>query len=61
MKKTPKGFKAVASSIAKKGGYSEKSADAILASSSRKASPAAKKTNPALKKVAMPKKSLKGK
>ena len=45
------GFKAVASSIAAKSGVSKKSAGAILASSSRKASPAAKKANPALKKV----------
>ena len=49
-KKHP-GFKAVQTSIAKKGGYSIKAAGAILASASRKASPAAKKTNPRLKKV----------
>jgi len=49
-KKHP-GFKAVQTSIAKKGGYSMEAAGAILASSSRKASPAAKKANPRLKKV----------
>lgn len=45
------GFKKVSASIAKKEGVSEKRADAILAASSRKASPAAKKANPALKRV----------
>lgn len=45
------GFKAAASSIAKKEGVSKKAAGAILASSTRKASPAAKKSNPNLKKV----------
>lgn len=49
-KKHP-GFKAAAAQIAKKGGYSAKTASAILAASSRKASPTAKKKNPALKKV----------
>lgn len=47
----PKGFKKVASEIAKKEGVSKKSASAILASSSRKASTAAKAKNPNLKKV----------
>ena len=55
MAKKP-GFTKVASKIAKKEGVSKKSADAILASSSRKASPAAKKANPALKKVLQKKK-----
>lgn len=50
MKKHP-GFKAVQNSIAKKGGVSKKSAGAILASATRKASPAAKAKNPKLKKV----------
>jgi len=50
MKKHP-GFKAVQKSIAKKQGVSMESAGAILASGSRKASPAAKKANPNLKKV----------
>lgn len=45
------GFKAVQSQIAKKGGYSKEAAGAILAARSRAASPAAKKANPALKKV----------
>ena len=45
------GFKAVAASIAKKGGYSAKTAAAILASKTRKASPAAKRANPRLKRV----------
>ena len=51
MKKTHPGFKAVQKKIAKKQGVSMESAGAILASSSRKASPAAKKKNPNLKKV----------
>ena len=50
MKKNP-GFKAVQNSIAKKQGISKKSAGAILASATRKSSPAAKKANPNLKKV----------
>jgi hypothetical protein len=54
-KKHP-GFKAVQSKIAAKEGVSEKAAGAILASSTRKASPAAKKANPNLKKVATKKK-----
>jgi hypothetical protein len=45
------GFKAAQKQIAKKGGYSMESAGAILASASRKASAAAKKKNPNLKKV----------
>jgi hypothetical protein len=45
------GFKTAQKSIAKKSDVSMKSAGAILASSSRKASPAAKKKNPNLKKV----------
>lgn len=45
------GFKAAQASIAKKGGYSSKAAGAILAASTRKASPAAKRKNPALKRV----------
>ena len=45
------GFAAAAKNIAKKQGVSKESASAILASSTRKASPAAKKTNPNLKKV----------
>src|SRR5215471_19807684 len=45
------GFKAVQSKIAEKEGVSEDRAGAILASSSRHASPAAKKANPRLNKV----------
>jgi hypothetical protein len=45
------GFQEVASSISKKEGVSAKAAAAILASRTRAASPAAKKANPALKKV----------
>ncbi len=45
------GFKKVQGQIAKKEGVSKKVAGAILAASTRRASPAAKKKNPALKKV----------
>jgi len=45
------GFKAVAAKIAKSEGIPVKNASAILASSSRKASPAAKAKNPKLNKV----------
>lgn len=45
------GFKAVASSISKKEGVSKERAGAILAAATRKASPAAKKANPRLRKV----------
>lgn len=54
MHPTPKkhmGFKAAASSISRKEGVSPKAAAAILAASTRRASPAAKRANPALKKV----------
>jgi len=50
MKRHP-GFKAVQKQIAKKSGVSMESAGAILAVASRKASPAAKKKNSALKRV----------
>lgn len=50
MKKHP-GFKAIAEKISAKEGVSKARASAILAASSRKASPAAKKSNPALKRV----------
>lgn len=46
------GFKNVQASIAKKSGVSKKAAGAILASATRKASPAAKRANPRLKRVA---------
>lgn len=45
------GFKAVQAKIAKKQGVSKQAAGAILASATRKASAAAKKANPRLKKV----------
>lgn len=51
MTKGHPGFKAVQSKIAAKEGVSMKRAGAILASSSRKASPAAKRKNPNLKRV----------
>ena len=44
-------FKTVQNKIAKQSGVSQKAAGAILAASTRKASPAAKRKNPALKKV----------
>lgn len=52
-KKAHPGFAKVANSIAKKEDVSKKAAGAILASATRKASPAAKKANPALKSVKM--------
>lgn len=45
------GFESVAKKIAAKEGLSEDRASAILASQTRKASPAAKKKNPRLKRV----------
>lgn len=45
------GFKAAQANIAKKEGIPAKNAGAILASATRKASPAAKKANPNLAKV----------
>jgi hypothetical protein len=50
MKKHP-GFKSAQKSIAKKQDVSMKAAGAILASGARKASPAAIKANPRLKKI----------
>lgn len=47
-----RGFANNAAKIAKRQGISKKRASAILASSTRKASPAAKRKNPRLKKVA---------
>ena len=49
------GFEAVAAQIAKKQGVSLERARAILAARTRKASPAAKRRNPRLKRVRMPK------
>lgn len=51
MSKKHPGFKAVAASISSKEGVSPKSAGAILASATRKASPAAKAANPRLNRV----------
>jgi hypothetical protein len=51
VKKAHPGFKAVAAGIAKKQGISKEGAAAILASSARKASKAAVKANPRLKKI----------
>ena len=45
------GFKSVQNKIAKKQGVSKKQAGAILASSTRNASAAAKRNNPRLKRV----------
>jgi hypothetical protein len=45
------GFKKVAAKIARKQGVSIKTADKELAASTRRASPAAKKKNPRLKRV----------
>lgn len=44
-------FKSVQNKIARKDGVSKKSAGAILANTSRNASPAAKRKNPKLKRV----------
>ncbi len=49
------GFQAAAKQVAAKSGVSPQAARAILASSARKASPAAKRANPNLKQV-LPKK-----
>lgn len=54
------GFKAVQAKIAAKEGVSSTAAGAILASSTRKASPAAKRKNPNLKKVKTAKKPFFG-
>lgn len=51
MSKAHPGFKAVQAKIAAKEGISKERAGAILANSTRHASPAAKKANPNLKKV----------
>ena len=51
MSKTHPGFQNAAKQISKKEGLSFDRAKAILASATRKASPAAKKANPNLKRV----------
>jgi hypothetical protein len=53
------GFKAAASSVAKKKGIPVKQANKIIAAGARKASPAAKKANPNLMKVSGVKKAAK--
>ena len=58
MKKAHAGFKAVAKKIAAKQGVSKESAVAILAAGARKASKAAVKANPNLKKVSGMKKKM---
>lgn len=54
MKKKHPGFAKVQSSIMKKEGVSKERAGAMLAASTRRASPEAKKKNPDLKHVKMP-------
>lgn len=51
VEKKHRGFKEVQKEISKKSGVSMEAAGAILASSARNASPAAKRANPSLKKV----------
>lgn len=51
MVKSHPGFKNVQSKIASKEGVSKNAAGAILAASTRRASPSAKKANPRLKNV----------
>ena len=46
-----RGFKAVQNEIARKEGVSKERAGAILAASTRRASPAAKRANPRLRRV----------
>ena len=58
MKKAHPGFKAVAEKIAAKQGVSKERAGAILAASARKASKAAVKANPRLKRVTGVKKGM---
>lgn len=54
--KKGEGFGKASANIARREGISPARADAILASSTRKASPKAKRANPNLKKVPMKKK-----
>lgn len=51
MAKAHPGFKSVQSKIARREGVSKERAGAMLAASNRRASPAAKKANPRLKRV----------
>jgi len=50
-KKKVRGFKANQAAIARRQGISKKRAGAILAAATRRASPAAKRKNPRLKRV----------
>jgi hypothetical protein len=54
------GFPAAAASVQKRSGVGKQAANAMVAAASRKASPAAKRANPNLKKVAAPKKAARG-
>ena len=56
MSKKHPGFAKAAANIARKEGVSKEAASAILASSTRKASPAARKANPRLNRVPKAKK-----
>jgi hypothetical protein len=58
MKKAHPGFKAVQKKVAAKQGVSMERAGAIVAAGARKASPAAVKANPNLKKVSGMKKKM---
>jgi hypothetical protein len=51
MSKAHPGFKSVQSSIARREGVTDNEAGAMLAASTRRASPAAKRKNPNLKRV----------
>lgn len=55
-RKKTRGFTKNANKIARREGVSKKGARAILAKSTRGASPSAKRKNPNLKRVKMPKK-----
>jgi hypothetical protein len=57
-KKAHPGFKAVAAKVAAKQGVSKEAAGAIVAAGARKASKAAVKANPRLKKVSGVKKGM---
>jgi hypothetical protein len=61
MAKKHPGFKAVQAEISAKEGIPMKNAGAILAKSTRNASPAAKRANPRLNRVKMERKMLGGK
>jgi hypothetical protein len=54
------GFPAAAAAVQNRSGVGKQAASAMVAAASRKASPAAKRANPNLKKVAAPKKAARG-